>query len=76
MKNERKVSKEEFENFLKNYHGKLACDTCGISEPPVTTYNDFSRGDYPNSVVARYFKNDMNPERYGTEFNGYILEDD
>ena len=49
----KKVTKKEFEEFLKNYPRKLACDVCGISEPPAISYNDFELADrWPYSVVA------------------------
>ena len=38
---EKRVSKSEFVEFLKNYPRKLDRDVCGICDPPSITYNDF-----------------------------------
>jgi hypothetical protein len=48
----KKVTKEEFEDFIKNYKNKLEIDINGAFEPPIKTYNDFSLGNWPESVVA------------------------
>lgn len=50
----REVSKEEFLSFVQNYQAPLAMDYCAISEPALITYNDFSLGKWPDSVVASY----------------------
>lgn len=48
------VTYEEFNEFLKNYPRSLVRDVCGISGPPVITYNDFKLADrWPYGVVAR-----------------------
>lgn len=67
-----KVSKAEFLDFIKNYPRKLDVDICGISDPPLKTYNDFTIADkWPESVVASTFKYPSNEEdRY------YIPEED
>lgn len=48
-----KVSKEEFDKFVKTYPRELCCDVWGACEPPLVTYNDFTLGNWPDSVVAR-----------------------
>lgn len=53
MKKFKQVTREEFKYFVESYPSKLVYDVCGISEPPTGTYNDFSIGKYPQSVVAR-----------------------
>jgi hypothetical protein len=59
------VSKEDFDVFIKNYPRQLDCDVCAIAEPPLITYNDFSLGNWPESIVAKTWKYDDKPgERY------------
>jgi hypothetical protein len=53
------VDKKTFESFLKNYPRYLERDVTGIFEPPLVTYNDFTLGVWPESVVAsHYLEND------------------
>lgn len=62
---EKRVSKSEFVEFLKNYPRKLDCDVCGICDPPSITYNDFVLANrWPYSVVASTFAYDDNPDGY------------
>lgn len=64
----KKVTKEEFNNFLNKYPRRLACDVCGISEPPAISYNDFKLADrWPYSIVANTWAYDDDP-------NGYFYE--
>ena len=61
----KKVTKEEFYEFLKNYPRKLVCDVCGISEPPAVSYNDFELADrWPYSVVAHTWAYEDEPGSY------------
>jgi hypothetical protein len=53
------VTKEEFAQFLAAYPRPLDRDVSFISEPPVVTYNDFSLGDWPASIVARHTFEDI-----------------
>lgn len=46
------VSKEEFEQFIASYPHALVKDVCGISDPPLISYNDFELGVWPESIVA------------------------
>jgi hypothetical protein len=48
----RNVSKEELDAFVKAYPRTLKKNINGIMEPPLLTYNDFTLGDWPQSVVA------------------------
>ena len=51
---EKKVTCEEFDEFLKNYPRPLIRNVSGICEPPCISYNDFELADrWPYSVVAR-----------------------
>ncbi|WGH28563.1 hypothetical protein 13VV501A_gene0067 [Vibrio phage 13VV501A] len=53
MRTRLEVTKEEFDDFIKNYPNDLITDVSHICEPPVKTYNDFSGGKkWPESVVA------------------------
>lgn len=47
------VSREEFRSFLSRYKPKLVYDVCGVFDPPIGSYNDFSGGKaWPDSVVC------------------------
>ena len=61
----KKVSKQEFLNFIENYPRKLEIDCCGISDPPNITYNDFELANrWPYSIIASTFAYDDNPNDY------------
>ena len=61
----KRVSKEEFAKFLKNYPRKLDRDVCRICDPPSITCNDFKLANrWPYSVVASTFAYDDNPDGY------------
>ncbi len=50
----KQVSKEEFEEYIKQYPNPLEKNVCAIPEPPLLTYNDFKLAEkWPESVVAR-----------------------
>lgn len=64
----KKVTKEEFNEFLNKYPRRLTCDVCGISDPPAISYNDFKLADrWPYSIVANTWAYDDDP-------NGYFYE--
>lgn len=49
----KKVTKEEFDNFLKNYPNKLEKYVSFMFEPPLMTYNDYIKNKkWPDSVIA------------------------
>jgi hypothetical protein len=48
------VTVDEFEQFILAYPRQLSRDVAQFCEPPVVTYNDFSLGKWPGSVVARH----------------------
>ena len=51
----REVSHDEFRKFVAAYPNELAVDKCGISEPPLISYNDFTTGlRWPDSMVAKH----------------------
>lgn len=72
------VSKSEFQDFISNYPGKLEVDICGLCDPPMVSYNDFSIGEWPESIVAKTWKYDEEPGEcfYKPEENReyYILD--
>jgi hypothetical protein len=67
------VSREIFLVWLSKYRetaiargvapSDLKGDICGIYEPPLESYNDFSLGDWPDSVVAWFAKCDDEASR-------------
>lgn len=61
----RRVTKEEFNAFIRNYPRKLDVDVYGVSEPPNITYNDFELATkWPYSIVASTFLYDDDPNDY------------
>jgi hypothetical protein len=58
---------EEFDSFLKAYPRPLERDVAGMYEPPLVTYNDFTLGNWPESVVASHSFSD----REGTTPSGW-----
>lgn len=69
----KQVTKEEFYAFINSYPAKLHFDTTGICDPPLSSYNDFSRGNWPNSMVARVDRNDLLPKEWNAGENEYFL---
>jgi hypothetical protein len=52
----KKVTKEEMNAYLDAYpRSALERDVCGIGDPPTVTYNDFTLGVWPESIVARFY---------------------
>lgn len=47
------VKKPAFDAFVAAYPRPLVRDVFGAYEPPLLTYNDFTLGDWPASVIAR-----------------------
>ena len=68
-----RVTKEEFNSFIKSYPANLDFDTTGICDPPLSSYNDFTRGDWPDSMVAKVYRNDMLPKEWNAGENEYFL---
>ena len=50
-----KVSREEFDRFLKTYPRKLEAACVTVGTPESMTFNDYTLGNWPESVVASYF---------------------
>lgn len=46
------VTDWEFREFIESYPNPLEKNISRMCEPPLLTYNDFSLGDWPNSIVA------------------------
>ncbi len=71
----KKVSKTQFETFIKDYPLKLEIDVAHIYDPPVKTYNDFSEGKvWPDSVVAYINLNENDLRFPGVENEYFIFE--
>ena len=45
---------EELKAFIDAYPRPLTPYISGIFDPPLYSFNDFTLGDYPESVVAMY----------------------
>jgi len=54
MSDFRDCSKKEMIAFIKDYPRQLERDVAGMFEPPLVTFNDFTLGNWPESVVAKY----------------------
>lgn len=50
---DKQVTKDELDAFVAAYPRPLVKDVTGICEPPMLSYNDFTLGDWPASVVAK-----------------------
>ena len=55
------VNREQFEEFLASYPRSLERDVAFTHEPPVLNYNDFTLGNWPESMVATYTHGWMTP---------------
>ena len=52
MEKFKSVTPDEFDKFIENYPRHLEIDVYRVPEPPLQSWNDFSLGDWPESVVA------------------------
>lgn len=70
-----RCTKAEFQAFLVAYPRPLVRDVFGAFEPPLLTYNDFTLGAWPDSVVASVMLNeDSYPAADGTKIpNTYSI---
>ncbi len=68
-------TKEELEAFVAAYPRKLDRDVFGASEPPLVTFNDFTLGVWPDSVVAKFHAGDdpSATERYYGPASGFKI---
>lgn len=58
----KKVTRDEYVAFLRNYPNQLKFDCTGICEPPMGSYNDFTGGKvWPESIVAKEFRSWLGP---------------
>ena len=68
------VTKEQFEDFIKQYPRYLEEDCCGIYEPPLISYNDWELANrWPYSVVAHTFLYDGDPLDYSEDERKYKI---
>lgn len=49
-----KCTEKEFDEFIARYPRELVSAAHGAYEPPLVTFNDFTLGDWPASIVANY----------------------
>lgn len=56
------VSKEEFLEFIANYPRSLVINTFNACDPPAISYNDYSLGAWPKSIVAMTYEYDDDPK--------------
>jgi len=71
----KRVSKEEFYAFIDSYPSDLHFDTTGIFDPPLSSYNDLSKGPWPKSMVAKIIRNDCLPKEWNAGENEYFILD-
>jgi len=50
--NRRECSEAEHKAFVNAYPRRLEVDVYRVPEPPVVTWNDFTLGNWPDSVVC------------------------
>lgn len=48
------VTEQEMLAAVNSYPAKLVRDVYQVCDPALVTYNDFSLGKWPESVIARY----------------------
>ena len=61
----KKVSKQEYIDFIKKYPRLLERDVFGACDPPYVTYNDFELANrWPYSIVADTYLYDDEPNKY------------
>jgi len=61
----KRVTKEEFNAFLKQYPRKLVSDVYGVCDPPAISYNDFELANrWPYSIVANTWAYEDDPNDY------------
>ena len=61
----KRVTRAEFEAWIKAYPRDLDVDVYGACDPPAVSYNDFSLADrWPHSIVARTYAYDEKPGSY------------
>jgi hypothetical protein len=65
----RLVTEEEMLAHVKSWPRELERDVYGAYDPPLVTYNDFTLGKWPTSVVASY--SDRWPIFAGNKVVGY-----
>jgi hypothetical protein len=62
------VTYAAFKSYLEAYPRKLERDVFGAYEPPLVTYNDFTLGNWPASVVASCSIDDLRSPPEGAVF--------
>lgn len=70
----KEVKKEEFDEFVKSYPRQLEWSVTTICEPPLGNHNDFSLGNWPESMVTKVQIMDGS-EYYNFETSKYFIKD-
>ncbi len=52
----KEVTRDEFYAYIEAYPRPLDVDICGITDPPTVSYDDVTLGNWPESLVAKYFR--------------------
>ena len=65
------VTRQEFDDYIKNYPRKLETHFVGMINPPILEYHDFTLGNVPESCVARTNYWDQVDE-YGVRYFGWL----
>lgn len=76
----KEVTKEEFDNFISNYPRPLMYSALTICCPEKGQYNDFTLGNWPESVVASFNLWGYNPDNpedtWGKEPCKWMVKDE
>lgn len=76
MERFKQVSESEFNEFVKSYPSKLDWDVTGICDPPLGSHNDFSLGNWPESMVTKVILHEAmsGHPAYKGEENEYFIK--
>lgn len=69
------VTREELDAYVKTYPRRLERNVTRICDPWMVNYNDFTLGNWPESMVARYSEGDPpnDPGYWGPERNWQVM---
>lgn len=73
----KRVSKEEFENFINSYNGKLASHNIKFTTPPSTIYCDFDLHPEMNPglerIIACFIAEHIHSDTYRENSDEYYI---
>lgn len=58
------ATEAEFNTFREGYPRALTRAAHGVYEPPIVTFNDWTLGEWPESVVALYRDDQSGPRDF------------